>query len=440
MSERYHKTQHRISRNVPLTKENVEDVAKYIEDLGNAKAIHFSFVDALIFQDNAAFATTYQVCDFQSNPDGHQAGNVQRCHVRLHSDFYIIAKKLSTMVYPDPAQKLRFNFNLASLVVHEMSHVIELSQWRNRAPSPFEPFLLHHNKAELGRAWETCMFGGQISPINDRVDGIYGIGTWDWPPPTGEMNPERKICYTLPMNYIENIQQKPTWQQPYELDSCQTRFHVPRDGATSIYMNSVTTVSWTEEERIAKEALQEQQAQDSEEPAKKKRETADGKAMPIKEIGVEPENLEKKPSEKSAEDTVAQQVNRVKREPMGVLSRKQRRMQKKKMEQKTPPPKTRVIEHDDLLDLEDPDDPVQPDNIADANANEDAVVSNEQQETADNGKKATEGPAVPNVGEGNREVDIPAGISEAPETEVDVEAKPDVTDRKDTEGMQEKSV
>ncbi|KAL8884691.1 MAG: hypothetical protein Q9215_007324 [Flavoplaca cf. flavocitrina] len=440
MSERYHKTQHRIPRKVPMTKENVQDVAKYIEDLGNAKAIHFRFVDALIFQNDAAFATTYQVCDFSSNPDGRQAGNVQRCHVRLHSDFYIIAKKLSTMVYPDPAQKLRFNFNLASLIVHEMSHAIELSQWRNRAPSPFEPFLLHHNKAELGRAWETCMFGGQISPINDRVDGIYGIGTWDWPPPTGEMNPERTICYALPMNYIEDIQQKLTWQQPYELDSCQTRFNVPRDGATSIYMNSVTTVSWTEEERVAKEALQEQQAQDSEEPAKKKRETADGKAMPIKEIGVEPENLEKKPSEKSAERTVAQQVNRVKREPMGVLSRKQRRMQKKKMEQKTPPPKTRVIEHEDLLDPEDPEDPVQPDNIADANANEDAVVSNEQQETADDDKKATKDPAVPDDGNGNREVDTPAGINEAPEPEVGVEAKPNVSDAKVTEDTQDKSV
>ncbi|KAL9629888.1 MAG: hypothetical protein Q9204_005023 [Flavoplaca sp. TL-2023a] len=254
------------------------------------------------------------------------------------------------------------------------------------------------------------------------------------------MNPERTICYALPMYYIENIQQKTTWQQLYELDSCQTRFHVPRDGATSIYMNSVTTVSWTEEERVAKEALQEQQAQDSEEPAKKKRETADGKAMPIKEVGVEPESLESKLDAKDAKAMLAQQVNRVKREPMGVLSRKQRRMQKKKMEQKTPPPKTRVIEHDDLLDLEDPDDPVQPDNIIDANANEDAVVSNEQQETADNDKKATKDPAVSDDGNGNREVDTPTGINEAPEPEVGVEAKPNVSDAKVTEDTQKEIV
>ncbi|KAI4265639.1 MAG: hypothetical protein L6R38_009272 [Xanthoria sp. 2 TBL-2021] len=362
MSERYHKPRHRISRNVPMTTENVKEVIGYMKDLGNAKAIHFTFANGLTFQDSSAFGTAHIICNFQSDLESHQAGNVQRCHVRLHSDFYIIAKKLSTMVYPDPAQKLRFNLILATLIVHEMAHAIELSQWRNRAPSPFEPFFLHHNEAELGRMWESYVFGGQTSPINDRVDGIYGVSTWDWPRPLGEMNPERTICYALPMKFIENIQQKSTWQQAYELENCQTRFHVPRDGATSIYMNSVTTVSWTEEERVAKETLQEQQAQDSEEPAKKKRETADGKAMPIKDIGAEPENVEKKLEDEVAEGTVAQQVKRVKREPMGVLSRKQRRMQRKKLEQSnkntallSQEEKRHEKHHEVLLDLEDPD-------------------------------------------------------------------------------------
>ncbi|KAL8846521.1 MAG: hypothetical protein Q9221_008397 [Calogaya cf. arnoldii] len=419
MSERYHETRHRISRNSRMTKENVKEVTGYIKDLGNAKAIHFSFANGLEFQGSSAFGTSNTICSFLHGSECHRAGSVQCCHVRLHSDFYIIAKKLSTMVYPDPAQKLRFNFILANLLVHEMAHSIELSQWRNRAPSPFEPFLLHHNEAELGRMWESYMFGGQTSPINDRVDGVYGIATWNWPPPFGEMNPERTICYALPMKFIENIQQKSTWEEDYNLSDCQTRFHVPRNGATSIYLNNVTTVPWTEEERVAKEAFQEQQAQDSEEPAKKKRETADGKAMPIKDIGEEPEAVEKEHEDKAAEETVAQQVNRVKREPVGILSRRQRRLQRKK-EQKTPAPQRKEIEHEDLLDLEDPV--------------EQAVVANkdvdqQELETTEDGEEASKDVAVPYKDDSGVDVGTKTADKEdAAESKVDGKSTVTITD------------
>ncbi|KAL8950798.1 MAG: hypothetical protein Q9222_003175 [Ikaeria aurantiellina] len=331
MSRRCGKTRHRISRNVEMTKENVKEVTKYMKDLGHAKVIHFAFTSGLLFEGNAAFGTAHTVCDFLSeNSEGRENRSLQRAIVRLHSDFYIIAKKLSTMRYPDPAQKLRFNFILATLIVHEMAHAIELSQWRNRAPSPYEPFLLHHNEAELGRVWESYMFGGQVAPINDRVDGIYGIATWNWPRTFGEMDPERTICYALPMKYIERIQQKATWERKYDFKNWRA-FHIPRDGATSIYMNSVTTVSWTEEERVAKEALQEQRIQDSEEPAKKKRETAGGQAVAIKDVGLieQPGIADEKEKVEPEKGTVAQQVGRVKVEPQSVLSRKKRRVKKK---------------------------------------------------------------------------------------------------------------
>ncbi|KAL8921026.1 MAG: hypothetical protein Q9208_005917 [Pyrenodesmia sp. 3 TL-2023] len=332
MSRRCGNTRHRISRNVPMSKENVREVIEYMKNLGNANAIHFTFTPGLAFEGDAAFGTARTVCDFQSEDSGgRQQSQLQCSNVRLHSDFYIIAKKLSTMVYPDPAQKLRFNFIFATLIVHEMAHAIELSQWRNRAPSSYEPFLLHHNEAELGRMWESYMFGGQVAPINDRVDGIYGVASWNWPRSFGEMDPERTICYALPMKYLESLQQMKTWERDYDIENWQA-FHIPRDGATSIYMNSVTTVSWTEQERMAKEILQEQQLQDQEEPARKKRETADGHALAIKNIDAEPE-VEEAPASQSDKGTIAQQVDRVKREPHSVLSKKKRRAQKK-LEQK----------------------------------------------------------------------------------------------------------
>ncbi|KAL9011555.1 MAG: hypothetical protein Q9173_003609 [Seirophora scorigena] len=331
MSRRCGKTRHRISRNLPMTEENVTEVIQYMEKLGEAQAVHFTFIPGLAFEGDAAFGTARTVCDFQSEDS---ARHMQRSNIRLHSDFYIIAKKLSTMVYPDPAQKLRFNFIFATLIVHELAHAIELSQWRNRAPSPYEPFLLHHNEAELGRMWESYMFGGQVAPINDRVDGIYGVATWNWPRSFGEMDPERTICHAVPMRYLEDIQQMKTWERDNALDDWRA-FHIPRDGATSVYMNSVTTVSWSEEERAAKEALQEQQLQDLEEPARKKRETADGHAVAVKNSVLAADEPEAVDAQVALRDqgTTARHMDRVKREPRSVLSKRQRRA-RRKMEQK----------------------------------------------------------------------------------------------------------
>ncbi|KAL8959427.1 MAG: hypothetical protein Q9193_003707 [Seirophora villosa] len=335
MSRRCGKTRHRISRNEPMTEENVTEVIQYMEKLGEAQAVHFTFIPGLAFEGDAAFGTARTVCDFQSEDSPR---HMQRSNIRMHSDFYIIAKKLSTMVYPDPAQKLRFNFIFATLIVHELAHAIELSQWRNRAPSPYEPFLLHHNEAELGRMWESYMFGGQVAPINDRVDGIYGVATWNWPRSFGEMDPERTICHAVPMRYLEDIQQMEMWEREYALDDWRA-FHIPRDGATSVYMNSVTTVSWSEEERAAKEALQELQLQDLEEPARKKRETADGHAVAVKNLvsaADEPEEAVDAQVLLRDEGTTARHVDRVKREPRSVLSKRQRRA-RRKMEQKKEP-------------------------------------------------------------------------------------------------------
>ena len=334
MTRRCGHLRHRITRNVDLTEENTREVIKYIEDLGKAKAIHFTFAPGLVFEGKAAFGTACTVCDFalessENRSTTTNSGCLQRSHIRLHGDFYVIAKKLSRMKYPDPAQHLRFNFILALLLVHEMAHAIELSQWCNRAPSPFEPFMLHHNEAELGRMWEAYMFGGQVCPINDRIDGIYGLSTWKWPRSFGEMDPERTICYSLPMTYIERLQQREFWEG-LDTDDFSNRktFWIPRDGATSVYMNNVTTVSWTEEERVAKEMMEEKQTREAEEPARKKREVRDGQAVPITDLGVEPEMKESSKVQEKKGST-AQGVQRVKREPKSILSRKQRRAQKK---------------------------------------------------------------------------------------------------------------
>lgn len=75
------------------------------------------------------------------------------------------------------------------------------------------------------------------------------------------------LKYTVSMAYIERFFQMETWQQDYDLKNCKT-FHVSRNGAVSINLNCLTTMNWSEEIRVAKEALEESLT--TSEPAAKK--------------------------------------------------------------------------------------------------------------------------------------------------------------------------
>lgn len=120
------------------------------------------------------------------------------------------------------------------------------------------------------------MFGGEISPINHRIDGSHGIGTSDWPPRGKRDDSDRRIWFTVSMEYIEQMFQMETWRQSFDLKQGRV-FNIPRDGAISLYTNSFTTMSWEEEQRVAKEEIAELVALENEQPAKKKRITGEGK-------------------------------------------------------------------------------------------------------------------------------------------------------------------
>ena len=119
------------------------------------------------------------------------------------------------------------------------------------------------------------MFGGEISPINHRIDGSHGIGTSDWPPRGRRDDPDRRIWFTVSMEYIEHMFQMETWRQSFDLKQWRV-FNIPRDGAISLYINSFTTMSWEEEQRVAKEEIAELVALENEQPAKKKRIKGEG--------------------------------------------------------------------------------------------------------------------------------------------------------------------
>lgn len=151
-------------------------------------------------------------------------------------------------------------------------------QWIDYHSSRYykEVYWLDWSESECGRAWEETMFGGQIAPINNRADGSHGISISDWPPRGTQNDPERMVWNTVSMGYIENLFQMKTWQRSFNLQNWRM-FDVPRDGATSLYINAFTTMSQNEEQRVARAELAEAIALANAQPAKKKRVKATGK-------------------------------------------------------------------------------------------------------------------------------------------------------------------
>lgn len=139
-----------------------------------------------------------------------------------------------------------------------------------------EVYWLDWQESECGRAWEETIFGCHVAPINNRVDGSHGIGICDWPPRGSENDAERRIWNTIPMRYMEKLFQMSTWQRSFSLQNWRV-FNIPRDGATSLYINSFTTMSANEEQRVAREEMAEAVALANAQPAKKKRIQATGK-------------------------------------------------------------------------------------------------------------------------------------------------------------------
>ena len=92
------------------------------------------------------------------------------------------------------------------------------------------------------------------------------------------MDSERRELHAIPMSYIEKLFRKETWEHKFNLK--QLYFRIPRDGASSIYLNCYTTMSQDEERRIKQEDAKEAEKESVEaEGSKKKRLLSSGEAI-----------------------------------------------------------------------------------------------------------------------------------------------------------------
>jgi len=296
MSQRFGRLQHRIRHDAALTEEDATNVIEYIKDISKDYRMSFTFQDNFKRHGATYFGGTNKVCDVGWSDSERSTDQLLHIFTKLSSDYYVAAKKLSQLKYPNLAQVLRFQFGLAVLLVHETCHAVELAHIRKRpevvpdeAYDPqweqwigHEPYFYGSVRPELGLTWEMYMFGGRILPINDRVDCLHGLCVFDWPDKNAAFDPNSREVHTIPMTYIEKMFQMETWQQNFDL-STKNIWHIPRDGAKSIYLTHFTTMSYDEEQRIkdeeATEALRAATGK-WEMPADKKRRTSlDGEVL-----------------------------------------------------------------------------------------------------------------------------------------------------------------
>ena len=125
MTSRNGKLSQRIDSHVELTDERARTVIEHLNAIGKSNLIHFRFKNRLqgfASEEFGAWGTSIPICDYKGiEKDYHGLkGDLVRSIIRIHGDYYVIAKKLSQLKYQEESQKLRFNFLFAVLMIHEV--------------------------------------------------------------------------------------------------------------------------------------------------------------------------------------------------------------------------------------------------------------------------------------------------------------------------------
>ena len=132
MTLRNGKLSQRIDEHVELTDERARTVIEHINAVGKSRMIHFRFknkLQAFTFEEFDAWGTSVPICEYTAIEKGQHGleGDLVRSIIRIHADYYVIAKKLSQLKYQEESQKLRFNFLFAVLMIHELVSLVHSS-------------------------------------------------------------------------------------------------------------------------------------------------------------------------------------------------------------------------------------------------------------------------------------------------------------------------
>jgi len=193
---------------------------------------------------------------------------MHRAVVGLHGDYYRQACKLRDLKFPDENQKLRFYFLFAVNLCHEVAHTVESADLYHGGDLPYfvpEPFIGNMSVRESGYMWEKFTFGGRILPINDDLSCKYGLFTQAWPCPPEERDWQNTL-YSIPMDWIEKIQQQEFWDDNEDILTGETQqeleefLYPPRTSGTAKAWGRGLVLTMLESEflRVIQEDLEEE--------------------------------------------------------------------------------------------------------------------------------------------------------------------------------------
>jgi hypothetical protein len=247
----------RIIKDVLWTQKQADKYASQLQQFAQSVHFHFGLFPTPKHTMEYSYASMHPIKDHLVGWQPKPGEPCRRSRIRLHTDFYTTARKLSKLSNPDHAQVLRFNFFFAVNLAHELAHFLWMSSWSTRRLDIYnfdtevlavdaepEPYFNDQAFNELGAAFETKVFGGRIEPISCRVDCAYGLTTSDQPNGT-DPHPTRTF-YTIPMDYIMRLQQQNTWDQDHTASDWRV-FHIPRNGAKSISVPYFDMTVWRDE-------------------------------------------------------------------------------------------------------------------------------------------------------------------------------------------------
>ncbi|QDS74498.1 hypothetical protein FKW77_007028 [Venturia effusa] len=241
----------RIPDDVPWTKEHELRFHRHLESLADSIHFHFSLWPTPKHTTDYSYGSMHPIKDLQLGWVPNPRDSCRKSRIRLHTDFYTTAKRLSLLKNPDPLMVLRFNLLIAIVLCHELAHFLEMSSNNSLRLDIFdkmdlvgisstpEAFFNDQPFNEMGSAFENKVFGGRVEPISMRIDCAYGLATYG-------IN-EARTFYSVPMDHVWMLQQQETWEQDFSLKDW-TVFHIPRDGAKAVSLACFDMTVWESEE------------------------------------------------------------------------------------------------------------------------------------------------------------------------------------------------
>lgn len=181
-----------------------------------SRAAHQEVLDTLAaLHDRMTFT-------FRDNRQGalgalvHSLDNGGTFKILLNSEFFRAATCYANARTATGCKFLRFSFQLATTIVHEIAHVFEIlyncEQIQPR-DDELETRFFGSDSSEAGDAWEISVFGAVVRGINGACDGLYGVCALYERFENPQLCASVETFAALPMAFLWGLQQGGYWRE-----------------------------------------------------------------------------------------------------------------------------------------------------------------------------------------------------------------------------------